>query len=122
VHRIKNKIFAAVLFLPVVMVLAGCPGRQNIAQIERSPGRWAGREISVAGRVTNSFGAMGTGVYQIDDGTGRMWVFSEGFGIPGKDAKLAVSGRVQEGFSFGGKHFAMVLRQTQRPHYARFGG
>jgi len=108
---------ALTLIIAGVTLLAGCPARESIAKIDRMPGRYSGREISIAGRVVSSFGAMGTGLYQIDDGTGRMWVFSESFGVPGRDARLAVTGRVEEGFSFGGKHYAMILRQTRRPHY-----
>ena len=111
------RLFAAILLVMGIAVLAGCPARESIARIDQAPGRFAGKEISVAGRVVNSVGAMRTGLYQLDDGTGRIWVFSENFGLPGRDAKLAVTGRVEEGFSFGGKHFAMILRETKRPHY-----
>jgi len=115
--RIHTRFLTVSLLLMAVGLLAGCPRRESIAQIDREPGRFEGREITIAGRVDNSFGAMGTGLYQVDDGTGRMWVFSENFGIPGRDARLAVTGRVEEGFSFGGRHFAMILRETRRPHY-----
>lgn len=98
------------------LLLAGCPPRESIAKINQDPGRFAGREISIAGRVTDSFGAMGTGVFQLDDGTGTMWVFSEKFGVPGGGVKLAVVGRVEQGFAFGGRNFAVILRQTERRH------
>ncbi len=100
-----------------MLLLAGCPPREDIARIQHNPGRFAGREITLAGRVLNSFGAMGAGVFEIDDGTGRMWVYSGSFGIPGRDNRLAVTGRVEEGFSFGGRHFGVILRETRRPHY-----
>jgi len=115
--RIQNRILMVVMLLAGIALLAGCPARESIARINQTPGRFEGREVSIAGRVVNSFGAMGAGVYEVDDGTGRMWVFSESYGIPGRDAKLAVTGRVEEGFSFGGRHFATILRQTRRPSY-----
>lgn len=115
--RIEKRFLAVVLLLTGILLLAGCPARESIARINQTPGRFEGREVSIAGRVVNSFGAMGAGVYEMDYGTGRMWVFSESYGIPGRDAKLAVTGRVEEGFSFGGRHFAMILRQTRRPRY-----
>jgi hypothetical protein len=46
------------------VLLAGCPPRERIAKIDRDPGRFAGREITIAGRVTDSYGAMGTGVFR----------------------------------------------------------
>ncbi len=115
--RLHKRILAVTTLLGGVLLLAGCPPREEIARVEHTPGRFEGREITIAGRVDNSFGAMGTGLYQLDDGTGRMWVFSERYGIPGRDVKLAVTGRIEEGFSFGGRRFAMVLRETRRPHY-----
>jgi hypothetical protein len=115
--RIYNRFIAVILLVAGIALLAGCPARESIARIDQTPGRFAGREITIAGRVVNSFGAIGTGLFQLDDGTGRMWVFSESFGIPGRDAKLAVTGRVEEGFSFEGKHFAMILRETRRPRF-----
>jgi len=100
----------------VALLLAGCPPRERIAKIDRDPGRFAGREITIAGRVTDSYGAMGSGVFQVDDGTGAMWVFSKRHGIPGGGVKVAVSGRVQQGFAFGGRNFAIILIETERRH------
>ena len=99
-----------------VLLLAGCPPRESIAKINRDPGRYAGREVTIAGRVVDSYGAMGKGVFQIDDGSGAMWVLSTGYGIPGDGAKLAVTGRVEEGFAMGGRNYATILRETERRH------
>jgi len=110
--------FCALLFVSAAtVVLAGCPRRENIALVTWEPGRFAGREVTLAGRVVNSFGAMGAGAFEIDDGTGRMWVFSENYGIPGRDAGLAVTGRVEQTFSFAGRRFPIILRETRHPHY-----
>jgi hypothetical protein len=59
---------------------------------------------------------MGNGVFQVDDGTGRIWVFSQNFGVPGNGAKVAVTGRVEQGFSFGGKSYGVIVRETQQRH------
>ncbi|MDP9160174.1 MAG: OB-fold nucleic acid binding domain-containing protein [Acidobacteriota bacterium] len=115
--NLRTKLFAMILLISGVLLLAGCPPRERISKIDQYPGRYAGREVTVAGRVVNSYGAMGTGVYQLDDGTGKIWVFSERYGVPGREAKLAVTGRIEEGFNFGGRNFALVLRETRRPHY-----
>jgi hypothetical protein len=98
------------------LLMAGCPRRESIAKINQDPARFAGKQISVAGRVTDSFGAAGTGVFQIDDGTGTMWVFSKGYGVPGGGAKVAVTGVIQQGFAFGGRNFATILLETERRH------
>jgi hypothetical protein len=116
VTRNCNKAFSVLLVTLVGLLLAGCPPRESIAKINQDPGRFSGKEISIAGRVTDSFGALGTGVFQIDDGTGTMWVFSKKYGVPGNGAKLAVTGLVEQGFAFGGRNFATILRETERRH------
>jgi hypothetical protein len=106
---------SALLFLSTIFLL-GCPPRATIAEINRDPGKYQGKEITVAGTVSDAFGALGSGVFQIDDGTGRLWVFSQSYGVPGSGAKVSVTGRLQQGFSFGGRSFALILRQTQPRH------
>ena len=74
----RLKLLSMLLVGLAAVLLAGCPPRERIEKIDRDPGRFAGREITIAGRVTDSYGAMGTGVFQIDDGTGAMWVLARG--------------------------------------------
>jgi hypothetical protein len=112
----QSKVLAAVLLVIGALILAGCPTHTTIEKINHDPSRYTGKEVTIAGRVTNSFGALGTGVFELEDGTGRMWVFSERYGVPGRDAKLAVTGRIEQGFSFGGRNFATILRETERRH------
>jgi hypothetical protein len=107
---------AAVSVILMTVLLAACPPRVSIADLNRDPGRYANREVSIGGRVTNSFGALGSGVYEVDDGTGRIWVYSQTFGVPGNGAKVGVTGQVTQGFSFGGRSFAVILKQTQGRH------
>jgi hypothetical protein len=113
--QLKTRSRVVVAFLIVsTLALTGCPGRTSIEKINRDPGRYVNREVTIAGRVTNSFGALGSGVYQLEDGTGQMWVFSQNLGVPSNGAKVAVTGTVGQGFSFGGRSFAVILRQSRR--------
>jgi hypothetical protein len=114
--KTSTRILCVVALAAGTLLLAACPARIYINDIKRDPGRYDGREVTIAGRVTDSFGAMGRGVFEVDDGTGRMWVFTDRFGLPGADARLAVTGRIEDGFSFGGRHFVVVLRETERRH------
>src|SRR5438445_9754652 len=97
-------------------VLDRCHSRDNIKKINRVPGMYAGKEITIAGRVTNSFGLLGTGVYEVNDGTGSMWVLTHGYGVPGNGAKVAVTGTLEQGVSLGGRTFATAMRETRRRH------
>jgi hypothetical protein len=116
VLKMRTKVLSAVLVGFCTLWLAGCPQRTTIERINRDPGRFVGKEVTIAGRVSSSFGALGSGVFEVDDGTGRMWVFSQSYGVPGKEARVAVTGRIEQGFNFGGRSFATILRETQRRH------
>jgi len=103
------------LILAVLALLsaAGCNTYTSIGDINREPARFSNKDITISGQASNSFGAMGNGMFQVDDGTGSIWVVSQNFGIPGNGAKVAVTGRVQQGISFGGRSYGTVLMQTQ---------
>ncbi|HUM03907.1 MAG TPA: OB-fold nucleic acid binding domain-containing protein [Terriglobales bacterium] len=111
-----QRVVAVAVVTAAALLLAACPPRVSIADINRDPGRYLNRDISVAGRVSNSFGAMGTGVYELSDGSGSIWVYSQNFGVPSTGTKVAVTGRISQGFNFGGRSFAVVLRETERRH------
>ncbi len=96
------------------LVLLACPTGVKISDLQQNPGKYAGKEVSISGTVTESFGLMGNGAYQLNDGSGSIWVISEGYGVPGKGAKVGVTGTVTEGASFGGRSLGTALRQTQR--------
>lgn len=110
------KILFSLMILAAILCLAGCPTSTTIADINKDPGRFAGKEVMIKGTASNSFGALGNGVFQVDDGTGTIWVYSQKFGVPGAGAKVAVTGNVEQGFSFGGRNFAVILRETQERH------
>ena len=114
--RLRGRLSLTLLLVVGTLVLAACPSRTSIERINRDPGRYAGKEVAIAGHVTTSFGALGTGVYEVDDGSGRMWVFSERYGVPSDGTKVAVTGRIEQGFSFGGRSFATIMRETERRH------
>jgi hypothetical protein len=116
VVRLLNRFSLVLLLIVGTLVLAACPTRTSIEKINRDPGRYAGREVAIGGRVSNSFGLLGSGVYQVEDGTGQIWVFSQRYGVPSNGAKVGVRGTVSQGFSFGGRNFAVILKETGRRH------
>ncbi len=96
------------------LMLAGCSEGTTIADIQRDPGRFRDKEVTIVGRVVTSFGAAGEGTYEVDDGTGRIWVLTAQGGVPGEGARVRVTGRVSTGVTFGGRSFGTVLRETNR--------
>jgi hypothetical protein len=88
---------------------------QKISDITADPGRFNGKEVTVAGKVTTlSVGAMSMGLYQIDDGTGKLVVLSETRGAPAQGATVGVKGRIIPTFTFMGKNYVTVLRESDR--------
>ena len=106
----------AASIVAMMVLAAGCPTQTSIADINRDPGRFTGKDVRIQGTVSDAFGALGNGVFQIDDGTGRLWVYSQNYGVPGNGSKVAVTGRIQQGFAFGGRNFVVVLRETEARH------
>lgn len=81
------------------LLLTGCETK-SINEIKADPGRYANREVGVVGNVVQSVSLLGHGAYEIDDGTGRLWVVSQ-TGVPRKGARVAVRGRIRDGFDLG---------------------
>lgn len=95
------------------LLLTACPSQTNISKINADPDRYRGKEIGIAGTVTNSYGAMGAGAYEIDDGTGRLWVATRN-GVPSRGARVGAKGYVHNGFNFAGRSFGTVMEETDR--------
>ncbi len=113
---LTSRVFLLAAILAATILMVACPQQHSVAELTRDPGRYADKEVAVKGTVVSSWGAMGTGMYEVDDGTGRIWVLSQNYGVPSKGARVGVAGRVVPTFSFGGRNFATVLRETQRRH------
>jgi len=104
----------ALIALVFLVLVAGCK-QTKISAINSDPARYMSKDVIIAGQVINSFGVANQGAFELDDGTGRMWVWSSGFGVPGQGTRVVVTGRVQAGVAIAGRFFANVLRETQ-PH------
>ena len=104
---------AASILLAVVFLLTACPSQTTISKINADPGRYRNKEVGIVGNVTDSYGVLGNGAYEIDDGTGRLWVVTKR-GVPSRGARVGAKGRVYTGFNFGGRNFGTVLEETDR--------
>ena len=110
----KRSVFLGVSIALFSLALTGCPERIRIGDIEKDPGRYYNREVTVAGRVVRSYGAAGAGIYEVDDGTGKIWVATEKYGVPGKDTYIGVTGRMTPGVTWGGRSYGNGMRETHR--------
>ena len=95
------------------ILFTACPSQTNIAKINANPDRYRNKEVGIVGRVTNSYGALGAGAYEIDDGTGRIWVATRN-GVPSRGVRVGAKGYVHNGFNFAGRSFGTVVEETDR--------
>lgn len=110
---VLKKAAAFAVLIGGLLLLTACPSQTNIAKINADPDRYRGKEIGIAGTVTNSYGALSTGAYEIDDGTGRIWVATTR-GVPSKGSRVGAKGYIHNGFNFAGRSFGTVMEETDR--------
>jgi len=109
----KKKIAWFVAVFVMALALAACE-RVKISDINSDPGRYMNKEVAVVGTVTQSVGALGQGIYQVDDGTGRLWVLANTRGVPSKGAKVGVKGHVVPTVTVLGINYATLIRESER--------
>ena len=111
--HVARKIGSASLLLAVVLLLTACPSQTTISKINADPARYRNKEVGIVGTVRDSYGALGQGAYEIDDGTGRIWVVTRR-GVPSRGSRVGAKGHVYTGFNYGGRNYGTVLEETDR--------
>lgn len=92
-----------------LVTLSACAHTIPIRDLLDRPQDFDGRTVQVAGTVTQSAGVLGTGAYEIDDGTGRIYVIAQGQGVPRQGARTKAKGRFEAVFSFLGRTMAAIV-------------
>jgi hypothetical protein len=88
-----------VLATALGLTLAGCR-ETTIRKLLGEPNRYANEDVGLVGNVVKSASLLGRGAYQLDDGTGTIWVVSQ-HGVPRTGARVAVRGRVRDVVDLG---------------------
>lgn len=96
----KVKLLLAMVLASAMLVLVGCESK-TINQIMAEPQRYANKDVGITGNVIRSFSVLGAGAYQVDDGTGKIWVVAKN-NVPREGARVGVKGKIQDGFNLGG--------------------
>lgn len=97
------------LALLATLGLSSC-GYTKIGRINADPNRYRNRTVRLEGTVTNAFGALSAGGYQLEDDTGRIVVISSR-GVPSKGSRVSVSGTVMEGVTVMGKSYGTTIQE-----------
>ena len=61
----------------------------------------------------NGYGVLGQGAYELDDGTGKIWVLAER-AVPARGSHVEAKGHVITGFVYRGRNLAAAIRETGR--------
>jgi hypothetical protein len=104
------------LILVFVITCAAAPAalaKTTINKINGDPSRYYDKKVSIEGTVTDSYGVLGEGAYELDDGTGRIWVIAER-AVPARGSRVEAKGRIITGFVYRGRNLAAALRESGR--------
>src|SRR5260370_22154321 len=71
-HLLQKAIFLAVIVAGALALMA-CPSKTTIAKINQNPSRYQNQQVGLIGTVTDSYGILCNGIYELDDGTGTNW-------------------------------------------------
>jgi hypothetical protein len=104
------------IVLALSATLGGCAlslRNPEIADLQRHPGRYQDRTVSVSGVVTNSWGLplVPFRFYRVDDGTGQVTVLSQGTRLPAAGERVRVKGRVEDVAVIGGRPLGLHIRE-----------
>lgn len=108
----------AAMVLVAAVVLAGCNDkRTKISSILDRTDSYMNREVLIGGRVTKTYDVdlviAQLGAYQVDDGTGKIWVTTKN-GVPAEGQTVGLKGTVSSGLKLAGQTYGAVLREVER--------
>ena len=111
-------ILLTILMAISALLVVGCEeDRTMIGSILDRPHHYYDNDVIIAGRVTGtrsaSIFAGGAGSYQVDDGSGRIWVITRN-GVPDRGDEVGLKGRVDGGVHLFGERFGTVIREYER--------
>lgn len=99
----------------LAVALSGCASTVRISDLMAAPQRYDGQTVRVEGTVTRSAGILGMGGYELDDGTGQIFIVAQSGGVPSEGARTRVTGRFQSIFSLAGRSVAAIMQEMQQP-------
>jgi hypothetical protein len=105
----KRASFVVALPVAAALLLSSCASTR-IGRIRADPTRFQNKEVRVNGTVTNSYGALIAGAYEIQDETGKIYVISN-TGVPSKGSQVTVQGTVINGVTLGGRSYGTAIRE-----------
>jgi len=113
-----NKKHLKSILLILIIFLISCAARTRISAIKQAPRRYHDRVVTVSGVVKNTITlpVLNVGLFQIDDGTGKIWVKPREK-TPFKGQRVSVTGKIKVGLTISGRSFGVILIESQEDKY-----
>ena len=110
-----NPIIVICFILVMILLASGCSKVNKIADITANSAQYNGKTVNISGYVSNTLwvAVSGRGAYQVDDGSGTIWVVTNKE-PPLKGVKVSVKGTVSPAFTLGDKALGTVVNETNR--------
>lgn len=104
-------------FVIVTILAVGCTDRISIAKILNNPDRYINKEVTIAGQVTKTYQVnliiSETGAYQVDDGSGKIWVITKS-SVPSEGTQVGLTGTVSDKTDFLDVTLGVLIQETDR--------
>ncbi len=99
----------------LIIFLSGCDSLfpTPIAKILQNPRKYEGKQVTVSGRVVESFGLVVVRYFVVKDDTGEITVVTER-SLPRKGEQIKVTGRVEEAFSIGDQQLIVIKEEQEK--------
>jgi hypothetical protein len=103
-----------VILVIFVFALSGCFS-VSISDIKDNPQKYSGKQVLIKGEVTETLSVpfLQEGMYQINDGTGKIWVISQAR-VPARGEDVTVKGEVKTGFTVADRTFGTVIAEEDK--------
>jgi hypothetical protein len=82
----------------------------KIGDIEKAPGQYDGRTVTIAGKVTATHDLLVVKYYDVSDGTGEIAVVTDS-ALPKEGDHVRVKGQVKQAFAIGTAHLVVIVEQ-----------
>ena len=102
--------------LVLSLALLSCkplPVPLKISEIVADPARFEGQILQIQGEAVDGYGLLSLGVYDFSDGSGEIAVITTK-GMPSLGSRFLIRGTVITGFTVGGKHYGVAIRESER--------
>lgn len=112
--RCVHTVFRSAVLSLVCLVCLGCEGLFStpIKRILDNPRDFEGKQVVIAGEVSDAFSLLVMKSFTLNDGTGQITVITSK-ALPKKGESLKVKGTVREAFALGDSQLIVIIEDDR---------